>query len=205
MKDYYQTLGVEKSATEDEIKKAFRGLASKHHPDKGGDTAKFQEIQEAYGVLSDPQKRSEHDNPRPQANNFHGFAGDFESMFGHGSPFGDIFGFRNQPQRQQNRTLQLQTVITLEEAFNGKEMVASLKLPSGRDQTLSINIPRGIHGNQTLRLNGMGDDSIPNVPRGDIMLNVQIAQHNMYERQGDDLIQEIEISLPRLELHAPSA
>jgi curved DNA-binding protein len=193
MKDYYQTLGVERSASEDEIKKAFRSLASKHHPDKGGDTAKFQEIQEAYATLSDPQKRAEHDNPRQQSHH-HGFPGDFESMFGHGSPFGDLFGFSRHPQRQQNRALQLQTVISLEDAFNGKEMVVNITLPSGRDQTLSINIPRGIHTNQTLRLAGMGDDSISNLPRGDIMLNVQISEHHTYTRQGDDLVQEIELS-----------
>ena len=66
--DYYQILGVQRSATPDEIKKAFKKLASKHHPDKGGDKAEFQRIQEAYGVLGDPQKRAQYDRPRPHIN-----------------------------------------------------------------------------------------------------------------------------------------
>ena len=65
MADHYTTLGVDKSATPEDIKKAYRSLASKHHPDKGGDTAKFQEIQTAYATLSDPEKRQQYDNPNP--------------------------------------------------------------------------------------------------------------------------------------------
>ena len=64
--DHYATLGVAKSATPDEIKKAYRKLASKHHPDKGGDTATFQKIEEAYRILSDTQQRQQYDNPMPQ-------------------------------------------------------------------------------------------------------------------------------------------
>ena len=66
MSTHYETLGVTKDASPDEIKKAFRRLASQHHPDKGGDTKKFQEIQAAYDVLSDPQKKEAYDNPAPQ-------------------------------------------------------------------------------------------------------------------------------------------
>jgi DnaJ-class molecular chaperone len=69
-KDYYATLGVGKDATDDEIKKAYRKLASKHHPDKGGTKEKFQEIQEAFSALETPEKRAAYDNPRPQQN-FH--------------------------------------------------------------------------------------------------------------------------------------
>ena len=65
MADHYQTLGVSKTANQDEIKRAYRSLASKHHPDKGGDTAKFQEIQTAYATLSDLEKKEQYDNPNP--------------------------------------------------------------------------------------------------------------------------------------------
>lgn len=65
MKNYYQTLGVNKDATQDELKRAYRKLASQHHPDKGGNHSKFQEVEEAYRTLSDPQKRSMYDNPQP--------------------------------------------------------------------------------------------------------------------------------------------
>jgi DnaJ-class molecular chaperone len=63
MSEHYNTLGVSKTASQDDIKKAYRKLASKHHPDKGGDTATFQTIQTAYETLSDPQRRAEYDNP----------------------------------------------------------------------------------------------------------------------------------------------
>ena len=77
MTDHYQILGIAKNATPDEIKKAYRRLASIHHPDKGGDTAEFQKIQVAYDILSDPQKRQQYDNPMPQGNPFGSHPGGF--------------------------------------------------------------------------------------------------------------------------------
>ena len=67
MKDHYATLGIGRGASDAEIKRAYRRLASQHHPDKGGDTARFQAVEEAYRILSDPAARQEYDNPRPQA------------------------------------------------------------------------------------------------------------------------------------------
>jgi len=198
MADYYNTLGVAKQATADEIKRAYRKLASQHHPDKGGDTKKFQEIEEAYRILSDPDKRAQYDNPAPQGfNQFGGVPPGFEDIMsqmfgGGGSPFGDIFGRRQQPPR--NRTLNIQTQVTLEEAFSGKEMVANLTLPNGRDQILNIKIPKGIQDGVTLRLANVGDDNVPNAPRGDIHLTVGVQPHPVFARQGDDLIRSLEVS-----------
>ncbi len=198
MADHYSTLGVNKSATPDEIKKAYRRLASQHHPDKGGDTKKFQEIQTAYDVLSNPDKRAQYDNPAPQfAEGFHQYGGmppGFEEMLrGFGGPFGDIFGRRHQ-QPYKNRTLNMQTTITLEEAFNGKELIATVVLPSGKEQIVEVKIPAGIQDGTALRLAQMGDDSIPNLPRGDIHLTVNVSPHHKFQRQGDDLITDLELS-----------
>lgn len=209
MTDYYSTLGVNKNATPDEIKKAYRKLANQHHPDRGGNTKKFQEIQAAYDVLSDDQKRAEYDNPNPFGGmgsgpgGFHFEAGGmppgFEHIFGAGfggggfggNPFEQMFGHRQQPRR--NKTLNLQTSIALEDAFAGKELTLSVRLPSGREQVIEVKIPKGIAPGTTLRLAGMGDDSIPGIQRGDIHLTVNINPHPIFERQGDDLVRTIEV------------
>jgi curved DNA-binding protein len=200
MTDYYRALGIQKGASDDEIKKAYRKLAMKHHPDRGGDQAEFQKIQEAYATLSDPQKRAEYDNPAPQGfQQFGGMPPGFEDLFrgmggGGFQDFGNMFGFR-QPQRPaKNRDISLETQITLEDAFSGKTLMANIQLPSGREQVLEIKIPPGISSGQRLRLQGMGDDSNPHLNKGDIYITIHIARHDMFERDGDDLVTEITIS-----------
>ncbi len=195
MSDYYTTLGLSKNASQDEIKKAFRRLASQHHPDKGGDTKKFQEIQAAYETLSDPNKRAAYDNPAPQFQGFNGMPPGFEDFFnafGGNNPFGDLFGRRAQ-RPQKNRNLSFQTQITLEDAYTGRELTMSINLPSGREQVCEIKIPRGIQDGVTLRLANMGDDSIASLPRGDIHLTVQIVPHGVFQRQNDDLIRILNV------------
>ena len=194
--DYYTILGVDRSASQDDIKKAYRKLAAQHHPDRGGDTAKFQEISAAYDTLGNPEKKAQYDNPQPQGfQQYGGMPPGFEEMlrgFGN-SPFGDIFGQRRQ-QPPRNRTLNLQTQITLEEAFNGRDLMANVQLPSGREQVLEIKIPAGVRDGTTLRLAGMGDDTVSHLPRGDIHLTVIVQQHSRFHREGDDLLMKLDIS-----------
>lgn len=194
MDDHYQTLGISKTATQEEIKSAYRKLAAKHHPDRGGDTATFQKIQAAYNIIGDPAKRSEYDNPRSHGFNFQGggVPPGFEDIFRNLGGFGDIFGQRHTQRR--NLILNLQTNITLEEAFEGKELVANVQLPSGREQVINIKIPEGIVDGTVLRLKEIGDDSVMEIPRGDIHLTVHVQPHAEFERQGDDLIKNIKIS-----------
>jgi molecular chaperone DnaJ len=97
------------------------------------------------------------------------------------------------PHPQRNRNLSLQTQITLEDAHAGKNLTVSVMLPSGREQICEIKIPKGIQDGTTLRLAGMGDDSMPNMPRGDIHLTVHIQPHTVFQRQGDDLICRLEV------------
>jgi curved DNA-binding protein len=194
--DYYNILGVDRSASQDDIKKAYRKLAAKHHPDRGGDTAKFQEISAAYDTLSNPDKKAQYDNPQPQFQQFGGVPPGFEDIFnafGGGNPFGDIFGRRQQRQQPRNRTLNLHTSISLEDAFLGKDLTVSVTLPTGREQICEIKVPKGINDGTTLRLAGMGDDSIPNAPRGDIHLTIKVMPHHTFLRQGDDLIRNLDV------------
>lgn len=201
MTDFYQTLGVSETASPDEIKKAYRSLANKHHPDKGGDQAKFKDISVANDVLSDPQKRAEYDQQRkygagPQVR-FTTGGFDFGDMFGGGAfppghPFGDIFGQRQQVRR--NRDLNIQCQVTLLDSFVGKQLEAQYKLPSGRTQTVVINVPAGIEHGSTIRYAGLGDDSIPNAQRGDLNVTIIILPNQNFERRGMDLYTSVEIS-----------
>jgi molecular chaperone DnaJ len=134
-KNYYDILGVDKKASKDDVKKAFRKLAQKHHPDKGGDEAKFKEITEAYSVLADEKKRREYDNygqafqggaggGNPfEGFDFSGFARqgggvefDFSDLFGGG--FGDIFGGRG-PSQRRGRDISIDIEVTFKEAVQG--------------------------------------------------------------------------------------
>ena len=202
MTDYYQTLGVSENASPDESKKAYRTLANKHHPDKGGDQAKFKDISVAYDNLSDPQKKAEYDQKRMYGDQpqFHFHTGNggfdpFAQMFGGGHPFGDIFGqMRGHPGQRRNRDLNIQCQISLLESFTGKQVEASFKLPSGRQQTVMITLPEGINHGETIRYQGLGDDSIPQMPRGNLNVTVIVQPNPKFERRGDDLYTNIELS-----------
>jgi curved DNA-binding protein len=200
--DYYQTLGIARDASQDDIKKAFRKLASQHHPDKGGDTAMFQKIQEAYATLSDPQKKQQYDNPSPFGTNADGSwkeAGvppGFEQFFHQFGPdLGSIFGNHFGQRRPRNRNVNLETEITLEEACRGKEIIASYRLSNNQERTFEVKIPPGTHDGLTLRIAGAGDNAFQGAPAGDAMLSVRVLQHPRFQRNGADLIEQINISV----------
>ena len=190
--DYYSILGITKSANQDDIKKAYRKLASKHHPDRGGDTAKFQQIEEAYRTLSDDQTRAQYDNPMPQyqfnTGNMHDMGDMFGAMFG-ANPFG---GFRQQSRK--NRNINIRVEMTLEEILVGKEITGSIRLPSGKEQALQLSIPQGVQNGDAIRFRGLGEDSIPNVPRGDVIAQIVELPHPRFKRDGRNLYAEISIS-----------
>ena len=114
MTNYYNILGVNKNSTDEEIKHAFRNLAKTHHPDKGGDTKKFQEIQQAYDTLSDPQKRTEYDNPAPSLDNLFGNMGG-----GGGFPFGININMFQRQQSNKKSDHHHVCKIKLEDVYTG--------------------------------------------------------------------------------------
>jgi DnaJ-class molecular chaperone len=201
MTDYYQTLGVSENASPDEIKKAYRSLANKHHPDKGGDQAMFKNISVANDILSDPQKRAEYDQQRmggPQVRFTTGGMHDFGDIFGNGHPFGGAFGhmFGDGFGRQQrrNRDLNIQCQISLLDSYIGKQLEANYRLPSGRNQTVVINVPPGISHGETIRYQGLGDDSVPNAPRGNLNVTIIVLPDPNFQRVNDDLYTTVHVN-----------
>jgi DnaJ-class molecular chaperone len=196
--DYYATLGLKRGASAEEIKKAYRSLAMKHHPDRGGDEKKFKEISQAYDFLTDPEKKKIIDlggdpNGGPQS----GFDGGspFEFHFGSGN-FEDVlrgFGFGGFNQRQQprrNKSVSVSVQVTLEEVLTGKDFNAEIAVPGGKRKTINISIPPGVETGQQVRYRGMGDDSITGVPPGDLLVNVFVQEHPTFVRNQDSIICE---------------
>lgn len=188
--NYYELLSVSNTASPDEIKRAYRKLASQHHPDKGGDTAKFQQVEEAYRTLSDPQKRAEYDNPRQQHQHFSfnfgpdNFDDVFGNFFGRGqNPFQHA---RQQPRR--NRNVQARIQLGLQETLTDCHKTLNIQTADGRSRNVDIVIPKGITPNSTIRFPGLGDRMFENLSPGDLLLTVEILRNPNFEVQGLDLI-----------------
>jgi curved DNA-binding protein len=206
MKNYYDILGVNEQSTSADITKAFKDLAKQHHPDRGGTQEKFQEINEAHDTLKSSQKRHDYDSMRK----FGGGTGGSQHPFFNEDIFGDIFsGFgqggdmdfngrfnftgRNGDERifrnvkQGNRSVNVRMAISIKEAMTKSEKTISYKLPSGREEFATVKIPAGVQHGVTFKYAGMGDDSIKNVPRGDLMVQMSVLDSDGYTRKGNDL------------------
>ena len=188
MKNPYQTLGVNRDASADEIKRAYRKLASQHHPDKGGDTALFQEIQTAYDTLSDPHKRAAFDNPQPRG--FEGFGPqgfgpggfDFQTIF-------DVFGIKfqhGQQHRPQNARMTLW--ITLVDVATGGKRPVSIGSPQGT-ALVEIEIPLGINDGDTVAYPRLAPGGV------DLIVTFRIHPNPKYQRQGPNLHIEHPVSM----------
>lgn len=176
MTNHYQTLGVDRTATPDEIKRAYRRLASQHHPDKGGDKAKFQEIQSAYDVLSNPQKRTMHDSPQNPFSSMNGQGFDFDSIF-------NVFGARfNQP-RQQHQRAMMTLWITLPDVARGGPKTISVGTHQGT-MTVEIEIPPGIDDGASVQYPGIGPGGM------DLVITFRVHPNPRWERQGPNLIMD---------------
>ena len=189
--DYYTTLGISKNASEAEIKAAYRKMAMKHHPDRGGDEKTFKEVNAAYETLSDPQKKQMIDmgvDPNSQHTNYRQ-GSPFEFHFNTGN-FDDIFsnfGFGGRPMRK-NKTLNVNIEVTLEDILKGKIIDAEIGIPSGNKKLVSIEVPPGIENGQQIRYRGMGEHTLKDVPPGDLIVNIFVREHSTFQRQGDMLM-----------------
>ncbi len=174
MKNYYDTLGVNSNASQDEIKKAFRKLSMKHHPDRGGSEEKFKEINEAYSVLGNVQLRQEYDDPTPEIR-FN--AGGFSDVRSH---IFDEF-FRQQRERRTS-SIRLNLHVDLKTAINGGSKLVSLQTPQGHF-TAEINVPVGVRDGETVRYPRLVEGS-------DLNITFKINPDPTWERVGYNLTRD---------------
>ena len=215
-KDYYKILGVDRSASEADIKKAFRKLAHKYHPDVSKEKdaeAKFKDVNEAYQTLSDPEKKAAYDQlgqrregssfePPPGWGGFgggasHGFEGfDFG---GGGFDFADLFshmgGGARAARPQAGEDLNAEVQITPEQAFNGTTVSISLREPEettdGRvrhvTKTLEIKVPAGTIDGQKMRVTGKGGPGYNGGPNGNLYITINIIEEGRFKVEGRDI------------------
>lgn len=214
MENFYNTLGVNENANPDEIKRAYRKLANQHHPDRGGDTAKFQEIQRAYETLSDDQRRQQYDMQRNGMGGFPGGPGfhfnvngqpfgggnmdDIFRTFGFsfGQPGGDPFAqFRQQPKR--NKDMRIEIHMDLAETLTTQNKTIEVRTSNGKSHTVDVTIPRGIHHGSSIKYPGLGDNFFESLPRGDLYVNFIVRPNPKFEVQNIDLFTGIDIDCLR--------
>ena len=201
--DYYAVLGVPKDASQSDIKKAFRRLARKHHPDANeGDTeaeAKFKQINEAYEVVGEPESRTEYDHARDMGYFVGGpggaqqyvrvddlFAGD---GVGGGSPFNvfsgqrlsDLFG-RPVSRAQAGRDVAADLRLSFHEAISGVTKRVNID-----GQTIKVKIPKGVDEGTRIRLKGKGGAGVRGGPHGDAFVTVHVSEHPLFARSGRNL------------------
>jgi DnaJ-class molecular chaperone len=170
--DYYTTLEIPKTATQDDIKKAYRKLAMKTHPDRnGGDETKFKKIQEAYDTLSDPKKRQQYDSPTPQF----GFSTNHMDM---NDFFNQVFGQRK-TQQSSKQALRTTVSISLVDAYNGTQQMMQVQTPT-ETKLVTINIPAGVATGDSMRYDSILENAV-------LIVQFVVMQDLRFERRGTDL------------------
>lgn len=223
-KDYYQILGVKRDASDADIKKAFRKKAREHHPDAGGDEERFKQVNEAYEILSDAEKREQYDRfgryvgdvppgYRPgqstggwagaSAGGPGGFTVDFSDVFsdifsGGGGGFGGYSGARTAPRQRpvKGDDVHVALEVTFAEAFSGVEKTVAVRNPdTGARETFTMNVPAGVREGGKLRKRGKGTPGTAGGPAGDLIVTIHIKPHEYYSREGADVVLELPVTI----------
>jgi curved DNA-binding protein len=191
--NHYKTLGLSPGATEEEIKKAYRKMAMKHHPDRGGDETEFKRIKQAYEALTTPHPETHHTH---HGNfDFGGFQ-DLHEFFRRGRQAGARhFDFDWAAGDIKNPDVHVSVPCTLEEAHTGFTKEIEFTLPDGTAKHLSVTFPPGTHKDIKIRYGGEGGVMMPDRPAGDLYVTANIAAHPIWQVNGNDLQGSVKISV----------
>ena len=200
-KDCYKVLGINKSATEKEIKKAYKKLAMKYHPDRNPDNLaaeeSFKEVKSAYEILSNAESKEQYDAYGHDAFSQNGRAG--HSGFGGQSEFSDMFGgmFNQgrqqqtyQPQPEKGSDIIISLDISLEDSINGCEK--EVRLPN-TSAPLVVSIPKGINTKQRVKVSEKGNPGTLGASRGDLFVTITVLEHDQFKRVQQDLYCSIDV------------
>ncbi len=208
-RDYYEVLGVPRDADDADLKRAYRELARKYHPDLNPEhraSDRFKEANEAYAVLSDPKTRARYDR--------YGFTGDIDGSGGFGSvvdAMDDLLGdiLRRRKQKKRGRDLRYTLEVTFEEAAFGAERTIRVPDPGNvapgaerRDREFSVTIPPGTRDGAVKRIKGEGERGAGGAGAGDLHVIVRVKDHPMFRRDGHDVLCEVPVSFPQAALGA---
>jgi DnaJ-class molecular chaperone len=194
--NYYSVLGVSETATAEEIKKVYKDLAKKNHPDLNGGSkeseTRFKEINAAYDILGDQSKREQYDNQRKYGQQGHSFSF-------HQHHFGDLNDILNHMyninQRQQaptkNRDIHVRLSINLEDAYYGKSVPIQI---NNSTAPIQVDIPAGISTGQTIKFAGYGDKSNTALLPGDLIVQIYVADNDEFKRSGEKLLKILDLS-----------
>lgn len=218
MSDYYKTLGVQSSASQDEIKRAYKKLAKEYHPDvNSGDGTKFKEISEAHDTLKDTQKRQQYDMQRKFGGNSgqhgfefgggmddivinmgqgKGFDAMFEQFFGRTHPFA---GRQTNRQRYskplRNQDIRINLSISLDDIYNRAEKELIVKTPDGSNKNVKVQIPATADDGLQIKFSGLGSTAHGDLRPGDLYVVLSLYPHPSYTKKGYDLYTTVDVDV----------